>query len=137
VAVAVESEDIQTFHQKSDSADKKAKPASEYAAQASRRLTTRADQIVEGIQIAEVWQDPQTGTQHALAVLPRLQTSMRLRQEIERLDAATRKYLDESRAAADILMKIGAAQHALDAKWNAWVIRNPAHRGPDRRAPIE
>jgi hypothetical protein len=41
---------------------------------------------------------------------------MRLRQEIERLDAATRKYLDESRAAADILMKIGAAQHALDAQ---------------------
>lgn len=116
VAVAVESEDIQTFRQKSDSADKKAKPASEYAAQSSRRVITHADQIVEGIQIAEVWQDPQTRTQHALAVLPRLQASMRLRQEIERLDAATRKYLDESRAAADILMKIGAAQHALDAQ---------------------
>jgi hypothetical protein len=116
VAVAVESEDIQTFRQKSDSADKDAKPASEYAAQSSRRLTTRADHIIEGIQIAEVWQDPLTGTQHALAVLPRLQTSMRLRQEIERLDAATRKYLDESRAAADILMKIGAAQHALAAQ---------------------
>jgi hypothetical protein len=116
VAVAVESEDIQTFRQKSDSADKGAKPAGEYAAQASRRITTHADQIVEGIQIAEVWQDPQTGTQHALAVLPRLQASMRLRQEIDRLDNATRKYLDESRAAADILIKIGAAQNALEAQ---------------------
>ncbi len=116
VAVAVESEDIQTFRQKSDSAGKDAKPAGEYAAQASRRLTTRADHIIEGIQIAEVWQDPLTRTQHAFAVLPRLQASMRLRQEIERLDAATRKYLDESRAAADILMKIGAARHALEAQ---------------------
>ncbi|MCR4332265.1 MAG: LPP20 family lipoprotein [Sulfuricaulis sp.] len=116
VAVAVESEDIQTFRRKSDSAAKDAKPASEYAAQASRRLTTRADHLIEGIQIAEVWQDPLTRTQHALAVLPRLQASMRLRQEIERLDAATRKYLDESRTAADILMKIGAAQHALEAQ---------------------
>ena len=116
VAVAVESEDIQTFRRKSDSADKDAKPASEYAAQASRRLTTRADHIIEGIQIAEVWQDPMTRMQHALAVLPRLQASMRLRQEIERLDAAARKYLDESRAAADILMKIGAARHALEAQ---------------------
>jgi hypothetical protein len=116
VAVAVESEDVQTFRQKSDSADKNAKPAGEYAAQASRRVTTHADHIIEGIQIAEVWQDPQTQTQHALAVLPRLQTSQRLRQEIERLDAATSKYLEESRTAGDILMKIGAAQHALDAQ---------------------
>ena len=113
VAVAVESEDIQTFRRKSDSADKDAKPASEYAAQASRRLTTRADHIIEGIQIAEVWQDPLTRTQHALAVLPRLQASMRLRQEIERLDAATRKYLEESRGATDLLVKIGAADRAL------------------------
>ena len=116
VAVAVESEDIQTFSRKSDGAAKNAKLAGEYAAQASRRLTTRADHIIEGIQIAEVWQDPLTRTQHALAVLPRLPASQRLRQEIERLDAATRKYLDESRAAADILMKIGAAQHALEAQ---------------------
>lgn len=115
VAIAVESADTQTFSHKSD-ANKSAKPAGEYAAQASRRLTTRADQIIEGIQIAEVWQDPLTQTQHALAVLPRLQASVRLRQEIGRLDAATRKYLETSRAAADILMKIGAAQRALEAQ---------------------
>lgn len=115
VSVAVESEDIQTFSQKSD-ANKGAKPAGEFAAQASRRITTRADQIIEGIQIAEVWQDPLSKTQHALAVLPRLQAAMRLRQEIERLDAATRKYLETSRGATDLLLKIAAADHALDAQ---------------------
>ena len=113
VSVAVESQDVQTFSLKSPGAGNETGPAGEYAAQASRRITTRADQIIQGIQIAEVWQDPLTKTQHALAVLPRLQASMRLHQEIERLDAATRKYLEESRGATDLLVKIGAADRAL------------------------
>ena len=116
VSVAVESEDIQTFSQKPNAAGKAVKPGGEYAAQASRRITTRADQMIEGIQIADVWQDPLTKTQFALAVLPRLQAAVRLRQEIERLDAATRKYLEESRGATDLLMKIGAADRALEAQ---------------------
>jgi len=115
VSVAVESEDVQTFTQKPDSS-KGGKSAGEYSAQASRRVTTHADQRIEGIQIADVWQDPQTRTHYALAVLPRLQTSQRLRQEIERLDETTRKYLEMSRSATDIFVKIGAAEHALDAQ---------------------
>jgi len=115
VSVAVESEDVQTFTQKSGS-PKGGKSAGEYSARASRRITTHADQRIQGIQIVDVWRDPRTHTHYALAALPRLQTSQRLRQEIERLDAATRKYLEESRAAIDIFMKIGAAEHALDAQ---------------------
>jgi len=115
VSVAVESEDVQSFTQKSDS-PKGGTSAGEYSARASRRITTHADQSIQGIQVVDVWQDPQTRTQYALAVLPRLQTSQRLRQEIERLDAATRKYLEESRNATDIFMKIGGAEHALDAQ---------------------
>jgi len=116
VSVSVESEDVQTYMQKSDAAGGSAKPAGEFAAQASRRITTHADQIVEGVQIAETWRDPLTRTHFALAVLPRLQASQRLRQEIEGLDAATRKYLDEARGTTDILAKIGAASHALDSQ---------------------
>ncbi len=115
VSVAVESQDVQTFRLKSGT-NKDTEPAGEYAAQAARRITTRADQIIQGIQIAEVWQDPMTKTHHALAVLPRLQAAMRLRQEIERLDGATRKYLEESRGATDLLVKIGAADRALGAQ---------------------
>ena len=116
VSVEVESQDVQTFSLKSPGTGKQTKPAGDYAAQASRRITTRADQMIQGIQIADVWRDPATKTQHALAVLPRLQAATRLRQEIERLDGATRKYLEDSRGATDLLLKIGAADRALGAQ---------------------
>ncbi len=116
VAVTVESQDVQIFSLKKNSSDKTAKSAGEYGEQTSRRIITRADQIIEGIQIADTWQDPQTKTHHALAVLPRLQAAQRLRQEIERLDVATEKFLETARNSPDLLLKIGAAQQALDAQ---------------------
>jgi LPP20 lipoprotein len=115
VSVAAESQDAQTFTQNTNP-EMGGKSAGEYRTQTSRRVTTRADQRIEGIQVVDVWQDPRTRTHYALAVLPRLPTSQRLRQEIEHLDAATRKYLEASREATDIFMKIGAAEHALDAQ---------------------
>jgi hypothetical protein len=116
VAVAVDSEDIQTYSQKSDAKTVDKKAAGDYSAQASRRIVTRTDQIIQGIQIVELWQDPSTKAYFALAVLPRLQAGTGLRQEIERLDAATRKYLEQARASSDILAKIGAANQALEAQ---------------------
>jgi LPP20 lipoprotein len=109
VAIAVTSEDIQTY-------SVGAKAPGQYEAQATRHIATRTDQIVRGIQIAELWQDPATKTQHALAVLPRLPAATSLRQEIERLDGATRSYLDQARATDDLFIKIGAASHALDVQ---------------------
>ena len=88
----------------------------QYEAQATRHIATRTDQIVRGIQIAELWQDPVTKTAYALAVLPRLPAATSLRQEIERPDGATRTYLDQARASDDLFIKIGAASHALDAQ---------------------
>ena len=49
-------------------------------------------------------------------MLPRLPAATSLRQEIERLDGATRTYLDQARASDDLFIKIGAASHALDAQ---------------------
>jgi hypothetical protein len=109
VKIAVSSEDIQTY-------STSVKAPGQYEAQATRQIATRTDQIVRGIQIAELWQDPATKTQHALAVLPRLPAATSLRQEIERLDSATRSYLDQARASDDLFIKIGAASHALDAQ---------------------
>lgn len=116
VSVAVDSEDVQSFSQKTEGKAEDKKTAGDYSAQASRRVVTRTDQIIQGIQIVELWQDPVTKTQHALAVLPRLQAGTGLRQEIERLDAATRKYLEQARASSDMLIKIGAANQALEAQ---------------------
>jgi hypothetical protein len=116
VTVAVDSEDVQSFSQKTEGKAKDKKTAGDYSAQSSRRIVTRTDQIIQGIQIVELWQDPATKAQHALAVLPRLQAGTGLRQEIGRLDAATGKYLEQARVSGDILIKIGAANLALEAQ---------------------
>lgn len=80
----------------------------------TRTITTKTDQIVKGIQIPELWRDPRTGTYYALAVLPRMQAANSLRQEIEARDAATERYIRASRATDDLLLKIAAADRALE-----------------------
>ncbi len=51
VAVIAESEDVQKF--KTDPAG-----PGQYESHASRSISTRTEQIIRGIQIAELWQDP-------------------------------------------------------------------------------
>lgn len=106
VAVTADSEDVQKF---------KTSPAGpgEYESQASRHITTHTDQIIHGIQIAELWQDPATKNYHALAVLPRLQTASGLRQQISQLDEATGNHIEQSRKNSDLFLKIAAANNAL------------------------
>lgn len=109
VAVTAESEDVQKF---------KTTPAGpgQYESEASRRITTRTKQIIRGIQIAELWQDPATKTYHALAILPRLQTAASLRQQISQLDEATGNYIERSRKNDDLFQKIAAASMAVEAQ---------------------
>lgn len=109
VAVVVSSEDLQ--RSKSDSSG-----AAQYEEQATRHISTRTEQIISGIQIAELWQDPGSGNYHVLAILPRLQTAASLRQQIGELDEATRSHIEQSRKDNDLFMKIAAASHALDAQ---------------------
>lgn len=106
VAVAVESEDVQAFKRQGE--------AGVYEEKTSRRIATRAEQIVRGIRIAEFWQDPASRTQHALAVLPRLQAGVSLREEIGRLDDAIRRLVEQARAGDDALARAGAASRALE-----------------------
>jgi hypothetical protein len=116
VAVVASSEDTQ--RSKSDSSG-----AAQYEEQASRHISTRTEQIISGIQIAELWQDPATGSYHVLAVLPRLQTASSLRQQIGELDEATRHYIEQSRKDDDLFMKIADASHALDAQQEREVLQ--------------
>jgi LPP20 lipoprotein len=109
VQVNASSEDVQKF--KSAGAE-----AGQYESRASRRITTRTGQIVRGIQIAELWQDPATRDFHALAVLPRLQTAASLREQMAQLDAATGNFIEQSRNNTDLFLKIAAASHAVEAQ---------------------
>jgi LPP20 lipoprotein len=108
VAVVASSEDVQQFQT--------APGGGQYEGKSSRSISTRTDQIVSGIQIAELWQDPATKDYYALAVLPRLQTSTTLRQQIGQLDDATGGYINQSRNTDDLFLKIAAAHNALESQ---------------------
>ena len=112
VAVAVDSEDTQSY--KSGSGE--AGGAGQYSGESSRRITTRTEQIIRGIQIAEIWQDPLSKNHHVLAVLPRLQAAASLRQQISQLDDATQASVDQSKKSADLFIKITAASKAIESQ---------------------
>lgn len=112
VAVTADSEDVQRF--KSDSTV--AGGAGQYSGETSRHISTRTEQIISGIQIAEVWQDPVSKTQHALAILPRLQAAASLRQQINQLDDAIQGSVDQSKMSSDLFIKIAAANKAVESQ---------------------
>jgi LPP20 lipoprotein len=107
VGVSAKSTDVTTYS---------SGPAGGTESQVSRSISTRTDQIVRGIQIPEIWQDRQTSSYYALAVLPRTQAAMGLRADIDRLDAATRGYVAQSRSEPDLLAQVAAASRALDSQ---------------------
>lgn len=103
--VVAHSEDVQTYERDGDAASSRAR--------VERRVASSTDKAVSGVRIAELWQDPQTREQHALAVLPRLQAATALRQDIAEIDAAIARAIALSRDAADGLRRAGAAQRAV------------------------
>lgn len=82
----------------------------------SRSVETYTDRIVRGVQMAEGWRDPRTGSYFALAVVSRPQAAAALRAEIARLDAATRGYIGQARGAGDLLAQIASASRAVDSQ---------------------
>jgi hypothetical protein len=107
VGVSAKSSDVTTYS---------SGPAGGTESQVSRSITTRTEQIVRGIQIPEVWQEPQTKSYSALAVLPRTQAAMGLRADVERLDAATRGHVAQARGTPDLLAQVASASRALDSQ---------------------
>jgi hypothetical protein len=97
------------------SADEQSFRDSRYETASARRVEVRAQRLVEGIEIARTWQDPHGG-HYALALLPRLKAANALREEIARLDEATRIQAARSRAAPDLFAQIAAAGQALSAQ---------------------
>lgn len=113
VKVSEQSKDNSSFSQ-TDSSSKGT--VSSNALDVSRNISTRTDQMLNGVEIADTWQDPQTRVYYALATLSRAKASAALRTQIADLDASTRAYLDQAQASDDLFVKIAAATHALEAQ---------------------
>ena len=111
VAVSAETSDVTQFASTTEGGGQ-----GKTESQVTRNIVTRTDQIVRGIQIAEAWQDPRSKTHHALATLPRLQAAMGLRQDVERLDAATRGHVTQARNNQDLLAQVASASRAHDTQ---------------------
>jgi hypothetical protein len=86
------------------------------ASSVTRTITTSTDQVVRGVQIGDTWHDTAGGDYYALAILPRQQAANALRQEIVRLDEATRIAIDAAANSLDPLDKIAKAHRALNAQ---------------------
>jgi hypothetical protein len=98
------------------SADEQSFKDSRYEASSARRIEIRTRRVVEGIEIARTWQEPASGSHHALAVLPRLKAGNALREEIARLDETTRLQTRRAAETPDLLLKISSAGRALAAQ---------------------
>ncbi len=81
-----------------------------------RYLSTRTSEVIQGVEIAGIWQDPQAGGYHALAVLERAAAARRLRTEIGELDRQTAARIERARRSTDPLTAIAAASAALRAQ---------------------
>jgi len=84
----------------------------------SQQVSAKTDKVISGINIAEVWRDPETQDFHALAVLPRVQASASLREELTKIDNDLSQQMKTAQSADDPLLKIGALSQALQASIN-------------------
>ena len=107
--VIEESEDTVMF----ESPDLAAKKAGKTTSSASRYITTQTDQIIAGIRIAELWQDPVNKQFHALAVLDRNQAANDLRQAIQNQDNATEHEITVARQQPNLFNQLGHASRAV------------------------
>jgi hypothetical protein len=113
VTVNAESADRQTFER---SVGPDGAVEQRGASRVTRDIVTRTDQIVRGVEIGDLWQSPESGDYHALAVLRRGPAAQTLRDEIRNLDETTRVNIARAAKEPDGLRQIAAAQRAVKAQ---------------------
>ncbi|HEX7028640.1 MAG TPA: LPP20 family lipoprotein [Gammaproteobacteria bacterium] len=79
----------------------------------ARFIDAYTTKLLEGADIAELWQDGKTGQHHALAVIPRAQASARLGDEIRKYDRNTQTLVTLAGRTAD---PFKAAQYLYQAR---------------------
>ncbi len=109
VAISEKSRDQITYTSKSDGKSKVVEMDSE----TGRDISTQTKQIISGIVISEIWQDPKSGQFHILATLDRLKVANSLRNQINKNDEATAQVIQYSRETRDSLKQLGFANKAL------------------------
>lgn len=106
VQIQAESHDTQTYTEQGGTATS--------SQSAARTIHTRTDELLRGVQIADYWQDPQTRTWHALAVLSRSRAGQGLRQQIATLDDEIRGYLTQAERGGEIFPRLALLDRAIE-----------------------
>jgi len=109
VTISEKSRDQITYTSKSDGKSKVIKISSE----TGRDIDTKTEQIISGIVISEIWQEPKSGQFHILATLDRFKAANNLRDQINQIDLATEQAIAYSKNSQETLKKIGFANQAL------------------------
>lgn len=109
VAISEESKDQITYTSKSDGKSKVVTMDSE----TGRDISTQTKQIISGIIISEIWQDPKSQQFHILASLDRLKAANSLRDHINKIDEATNQAIKYARETKNLLKQSGFANQAL------------------------
>jgi len=109
----------------------------------SRQIATRTDQTLSHIEIAEIWQGPNNGRHHALAVLDRLKAGQQLRDAIRQLDDLTAKVIQDTWQQKELLHQLARANRAVETQLQRRAMQrqlqviDPAGRGVPSRYPLE
>ena len=88
----------------------------------AREVRESTSQRLEGVSIAQVWKDSASQRVYALAILPRLKTTMSLRREIEQIDSASHALIDKARAQASLITKIRQSDQAISLQFQRRVL---------------
>lgn len=108
---------------------------------ALQQVSAKTDKVISGINIAQIWRDPDTQDFHALAVLSRTQASTRLRDEIAKIDAEIEQHLASTQSSDDVLLKLNGFIKALAVAdqrtglQNTLKVIDPTGRGVESAIP--
>jgi hypothetical protein len=113
VRIQEDQKDVQAFSATGESGKAQ---QSQLEQSVTRSIVTTTDQMLRGVQVVDAWRNPVTLNHHAFAALSRQQAAAGLRQEISRLDDASKLNIDAAANSLDPLDKIAKAHRALDAQ---------------------
>lgn len=111
VSIAANSESVQSY-----TSNSKTPGNEQFSTESTRRINTSTDQIIRGIQVAEIWQDPARKDYHVLAVLQRQQAAAGLRQQIDQLDDAVQASVNQSKNNSDLFVKLASLSKAINTQ---------------------
>jgi len=82
----------------------------------SRQLSTQTTRTIQGIEIADTWNDQTRHQHHALAVLSRNKARQHFEQQINTLDEQSKQKLKQAESETDALQKAGLVQQAINSQ---------------------